>query len=44
MQALQRFARVDAELLGQLATQLVVPAQRLGLPPAPIEREHPPLL
>ena len=44
MQALQRFARVDAELIGQLSAQLVVPTERLGLPPAPVQGEHPPLV
>jgi len=37
---LQRLARLEAELLGERATPLLVDLQRLGLPARAVEREH----
>ena len=40
VQSLQRLARVDAELVGQQIADPPVGGQRVGLPAAPVQRQH----
>ena len=40
VQAAQRLAGVDAELAGEQVTGPAVGGQRVGLPTAPVQRQH----